>query len=93
MRVATVVLAAGHIAAIRARPKQFETLGDSTMLQHAVRAFIDVDRVAEVWVVTSDEQEEATRALSAARRSPASCSAETPVPPRRFGRWRRSMSR
>lgn len=61
MRVASVVLAAGTSQRFGGRPKQFETVGDSTMLQLAVRAFVDVDRVAELWVVTSDQQEEATR--------------------------------
>ena len=61
MRVASVVLAAGTSQRFGGRPKQFETVGDSTMLQLAVRAFLDVDRVAELWVVTSDQQEEATR--------------------------------
>jgi 2-C-methyl-D-erythritol 4-phosphate cytidylyltransferase len=62
MRVASVVLAAGTSQRFGGRPKQFETVGDSTMLRLAVRAFVDVDRVAELWVVTSDQQEEATRA-------------------------------
>jgi 2-C-methyl-D-erythritol 4-phosphate cytidylyltransferase len=62
MRVATVVLAAGTSQRF-GHPKQFETLGDSTVLQHAVRAFTDVGRVAEVWVVTSAEHEAATREL------------------------------
>jgi ribitol-5-phosphate 2-dehydrogenase (NADP+) / D-ribitol-5-phosphate cytidylyltransferase len=61
MRVASVVLAAGTSQRFGGRPKQFETVGDSTMLQLAVRAFVDVDRVAELWVVTSDQHEEATR--------------------------------
>ena len=63
MRVATVVLAAGTSQRFGGRPKQFEELGDSTVLQHAVRAFVDVDRIAEVWVVTSAEHELATRTL------------------------------
>jgi 2-C-methyl-D-erythritol 4-phosphate cytidylyltransferase len=62
MRVATVVLAAGTSQRF-GRPKQFEALGDSTLLQHAARAFIGVDRIAEVWVVTSAEHEQATREL------------------------------
>ena len=61
MRVASVVLAAGTSQRFGGRPKQFETVGDSTMLQLAVRAFVGVDRVAELWVVTSDQHEEATR--------------------------------
>ena len=63
MRVATVVLAAGTSKRFGGRPKQFEELGDSTVLQHAVRSFLDVDRVAEVWVVTSEAHEMTTRTL------------------------------
>ena len=63
MRVATVVLAAGTSQRFGGRPKQFERLGDSTVLQHAVRAFVDVDRIAEVWVVTSAAHEPTTRTL------------------------------
>lgn len=63
MRVATVVLAAGTSQRFGGRPKQFEQLGDSTVLQHAVRAFVDVERVAEVWVVTSATHELSTRTL------------------------------
>src|SRR5688500_15911724 len=54
MRVATLVLAAGTSQRF-GRPKQLEALGESTVLQHAVRAFADVDGIAEVWVVTSEE--------------------------------------
>lgn len=65
MRVATVVLAAGRSSRFGGRPKQLESLGDSTVLQHAVRAFAHVARVAEVWVVTSAEHEATTRELLA----------------------------
>jgi 2-C-methyl-D-erythritol 4-phosphate cytidylyltransferase len=65
MRVATVVLAAGTSQRFGGRPKQFESLGDITVLQHAVRAFAGVDRVSEVWVVTSSEHEATTRELLA----------------------------
>ncbi len=63
MRVATVVLAAGTSQRFGGRPKQFEPLGDTTVLQHAVQAFDGVDRVAELWVVTSAEHERVTREL------------------------------
>ncbi len=62
MRVASVVLAAGTSQRFGGRPKQFETVGDSSLLQLAVRAFVDVDRVDELWVVTSDQHDEAIRA-------------------------------
>lgn len=65
MRVATVVLAAGTSQRFGGRPKQFETLGDATILQHATRAFVDVDRIAEVWVVTSAEHQATTREVLA----------------------------
>ena len=64
MRVATVVLAAGTSQRF-GRPKQFEPIGDASVIQLAVRAFVGVDRIAEVWVVTSAEHEPATRELLA----------------------------
>ena len=64
MRVATVVLAAGTSQRF-GRPKLLEPLGATTVLQHAVRAFVGVDRVAEVWVVTSAEREAGHRELLA----------------------------
>ena len=67
MRVATIVLAAGTSQRF-GRPKQFEPLGDATVLQLAVRAFVGVERIAEVWVVTSAEHETATRELLAAEK-------------------------
>lgn len=63
MRVASIVLAAGSSLRFGGRPKQFEPLGDATVLQLAVRSFLDVERIAEVWVVTSEELESATRDL------------------------------
>lgn len=63
MRVATVVLAAGTSQRFGGRPKQLEQLGDSTVLQHAVRAFVGVERIAEVWVVISAPHELSTRTL------------------------------
>ena len=54
MRVAALVLAAGSSQRF-GRPKQFEELGDTTVLQRAVRAFTGVDEIAETWVVTSAE--------------------------------------
>lgn len=68
MRVATVVLAAGSSTRFGGRPKQFEQLGDSTVLQHAVQAFADDDRVAEVWVVTSEAHEQQARSVLAGER-------------------------
>lgn len=63
MRVASIVLAAGTSQRFGGRPKQFESLGSSTVLQLAVRSFVDVERVDEIWVVTSEEHETATRDL------------------------------
>src|SRR5690606_35895164 len=57
----SIVLAAGSSQRFGGRPKQFETLGEETVLRHAVRSFLDVDRVEELWVVTSEEHERATR--------------------------------
>lgn len=54
MRVAALVLAAGSSQRF-GRPKQFEDLGGTTVLQRAVRAFTGVDEIAETWVVTSEE--------------------------------------
>ena len=64
MRVATLVLAAGTSQRF-GRPKQLESLGETTVLQHAVRAFTRVEGIAEVWVVTSKEHEASTRLLLA----------------------------
>jgi 2-C-methyl-D-erythritol 4-phosphate cytidylyltransferase len=55
MRVAALVLAAGSSQRFGGRPKQFEDLGGTTVLQHAVRAFTGTDDIAETWVVTSAE--------------------------------------
>ena len=63
MRVASIVLAAGTSQRFGGRPKQFEPLGSATVLQLAVRSFLDVERVDEVWVVTSEEHEPTTRDL------------------------------
>jgi 2-C-methyl-D-erythritol 4-phosphate cytidylyltransferase len=55
MRVAALVLAAGSSQRFGGRPKQFEELGGTTVLQHAVRAFAEIAEIAETWVVTSAE--------------------------------------
>lgn len=55
MRVAAMVLAAGSSQRFGGRPKQFEELGGTTVLQRAVRAFTGVEEIAETWVVTSAE--------------------------------------
>ena len=55
MRVAALVLAAGSSQRFGGRPKQFEELGGTTVLQHAVRAFAEIDEIDETWVVTSAE--------------------------------------
>jgi 2-C-methyl-D-erythritol 4-phosphate cytidylyltransferase len=65
VRVAALVLAAGSSQRFGGRPKQFEDLGGVTVLQRAVRAFVGVDGIAEVWVVASLEQLERTRSLLA----------------------------
>ena len=54
VRVAALVLAAGSSQRF-GRPKQFEDLGGTTVLQRAVRAFTETDEIAETWVVTSAE--------------------------------------
>ena len=63
MRVAALVLAAGSSQRFGGRPKQFEDLGDTTVLQHAVRAFTGVADIAETWVVTSAEHRARTAEL------------------------------
>lgn len=55
VRVAALVLAAGSSQRFGGRPKQFEELGGTTVLQHAVRAFTGTVEIAETWVVTSAE--------------------------------------
>ncbi|MFL6090475.1 MAG: 2-C-methyl-D-erythritol 4-phosphate cytidylyltransferase [Aeromicrobium sp.] len=65
MRVAALVLAAGSSQRFGGRPKQFEDLGGATVLQHSVRAFVGVDGIAEVWVVTAQEYVERTQTLLA----------------------------
>ena len=63
MRVAALVLAAGSSQRFGGRPKQFEELGGTTVLQHAVRAFTGVAEIAETWVVTSAEHRARTADL------------------------------
>lgn len=65
MTVAAIVLAAGSSLRFGGRPKQFEDLGGVTVLQRAVRAFVGVDGIDEVWVVTAQEHLESTRAVLA----------------------------
>jgi 2-C-methyl-D-erythritol 4-phosphate cytidylyltransferase len=55
MRVAALILAAGSSQRFGGRPKQFEELGGTTVLQRAVRAFVDIEGIDDVWVVTSQE--------------------------------------
>jgi 2-C-methyl-D-erythritol 4-phosphate cytidylyltransferase len=62
MRVAALVLAAGSSQRF-GKPKQFEDLGGTTVLQRAVRAFTGVDEIAETWVVTSAEHRDQTADL------------------------------
>lgn len=63
MRVAALVLAAGSSQRFGGRPKQFEELGETTVLQHAVRAFTSQEVIAETWVVTSAEHRTRTADL------------------------------
>lgn len=63
MRVAALVLAAGSSQRFGGRPKQFEDLGGTTVLQRAVRAFTETDAIAETWVVTSAEHRAQTADL------------------------------
>lgn len=65
MRVAALVLAAGSSQRFGGRPKQFEDLGGVTVLQRAVRAFVGVDDIAEVWVVAARDLLERTQSLLA----------------------------
>lgn len=65
MRVAVLVLAAGSSQRFGGQPKQFEDLGGATVLQRAVRAFVGVEGIAEVWVLTSSEHLDRTRSVLA----------------------------
>jgi 2-C-methyl-D-erythritol 4-phosphate cytidylyltransferase len=62
MRIAALVLAAGSSQRF-GRPKQFEDLGETTVLQRAVRAFTGAEGIAETWVVTSAEHRARTAEL------------------------------
>jgi 2-C-methyl-D-erythritol 4-phosphate cytidylyltransferase len=63
MRVAALVLAAGSSQRFGGRPKQFEDLGGTTVLQRAVQAFVGVEGIDDVWVVTSEEHQAQTADL------------------------------
>lgn len=63
MQVAVLVLAAGSSQRFGGRPKQFEDLGGTTVLQRAIRAFVGVDGIDDVWVVTSQEHQAHTTDL------------------------------
>jgi 2-C-methyl-D-erythritol 4-phosphate cytidylyltransferase len=64
-RVAAIVLAAGSSQRFGGQPKQFAELCGSTVLERAVSAFVGVQGVDEVWVVTSADHLERTRDLLA----------------------------
>ncbi len=63
MQVAALVLAAGSSQRFGGTPKQFEELGGTTVLQHAVRAFVGVEGIDSVWVVTSEAYQAETSDL------------------------------
>ena len=63
MRVAALVLAAGSSQRFGGGPKQFEELGGTTVLQRAVRVFVGVEGIDDVWVVTSEEHQAHTTDL------------------------------
>ena len=72
-----MVLAAGSSQRFGGRPKQFEDLGDATVLQRAVRAFTGVADIAETWVVTSAEHRARPMSCWSTKASPASSAAAT----------------